>query len=337
MKDILNHLFEGKKLTKFQAKETLIGIASEKYNHSQIASFITTFLMRSVTVEELEGFREALLELCIPIDLADYEAIDLCGTGGDGKNAFNISTISSFVVAGAGVYVAKHGNYGVSSLCGSSNVLEYLGVKFTNDADILKKQIEKTHLCFLHAPLFHPALKKLAPIRKELGVKTFFNILGPMVNPSKPKHQLVGVFSLELLRLYTHLYQKLNKDFAIIHTLDGFDEISLTSSFKISTKHSEIIIHPTDLGFEQHPLEALSGGQSIKDAAEILIRILDNKGTKAQKQVVLANSAFAICTSKPKISFSEAVDMSQESLESGKAKGVFKKTVRNQLKNKGLK
>lgn len=327
MKEILNHLFEGKKLTKFQAKETLIGIASGKFNNSQIASFITSYLMRSVTVEELEGFREALLELCIPIDLADYEAIDLCGTGGDGKNAFNISTISSFIVAGAGVYVAKHGNYGVSSLCGSSNVLEYLGVKFTNDAKVLKKQIEKTHLCFLHAPLFHPALKNLAPIRKELGVKTFFNILGPMVNPTNPKHQMVGVFSLELLRLYTYLYQKLNIEFMIIHSLDGFDEISLTSSVKISTTRGEKIVHPTDLGFEQHGLEALSGGQSIKDAADILTNILDCNGTKAQNQVVLANSAFAICTAKPQINFSDAVAMAQESLQSGKAKMVFKKLL----------
>lgn len=189
MKDILNYLFEGKKLTKIQAKDTLIGISTGKYNNSQIASFITIYLMRSITIDELEGFREALLELCIEIDLSDYQAIDLCGTGGDGKNTFNISTISSFVVAGAGVYVAKHGNYGVSSLCGSSNVLEYLGVVFTNDISILKKQIEKNHLCFLHAPLFHPALKNIAPIRKDLGVKTFFNILGPMVNPTKPKHQ----------------------------------------------------------------------------------------------------------------------------------------------------
>lgn len=324
MKEILNHLFEGKKLTKNQAKETLIGIASGNYNNSQIASFITSFLMRNITVDELEGFREALLELCIAIDLADYEAIDLCGTGGDGKNAFNISTISSFVVAGAGVYVAKHGNYGVSSLCGSSNVLEYLGVKFTNDASILKKQIEKTHLCFLHAPLFHPALKNLAPIRKELGVKTFFNILGPMVNPTKPKHQLVGVFSLELLRLYTYLYQKLNKEFTIIHSLDGFDEISLTSSFKISTTKGEKIIHPTEIGFEQHALEALSGGNSIKEAADILINILDNNGTKAQNQVVLANASYAICTSKPNITFSDALAMAQESLRSGKAKHTFK-------------
>lgn len=327
MKDILNQLFEGKKLSKTQAKETLIGIASGNYNHSQIASFITSYLMRSITVEELEGFREALLELCIAIDLSDYEAIDLCGTGGDGKNAFNISTISSFVVAGAGVYVAKHGNYGVSSLCGSSNVLEYLGVKFTNDASILKTQIEKTNLCFLHAPLFHPALKNLAPIRKELGVKTFFNILGPMVNPTKPKHQMVGVFSLELLRLYTYLYQKLNKEFTIVHSFDGFDEISLTSSVKISTTRGEKIIHPSDLGFEQHSLKALSGGETVKDAADILLNILDNNGTKAQKEVVLANAAFAICTAKPNVLFYDALSMAKESLEAGKAKNVFIKLL----------
>ena len=327
MKEILNQLFEGKKLSKDQAKDTLIGIASGKYNNSQIASFITSYLMRSVTVEELEGFREALLELCIKIDFDAYNPIDLCGTGGDGKNAFNISTISSFIVAGAGINVAKHGNYGVSSLCGSSNVLEFLGLKFTNDKSILEKQIETSGICFLHAPLFHPALKNLAPIRKELGVKTFFNILGPMVNPTFPKNQIVGVFSLELVRLYGYIYQKTDKNFYIIHSLDGFDEISLTANFKVMGRSEEAIFSPGDLNFSPKTLEELSGGASIHEAAKILLNVLNNQGTPAQKEVVIANSGFAIHCAKPELSLQDAFAMAKESLESGKAFNAYRKMM----------
>jgi anthranilate phosphoribosyltransferase len=328
MKDILNQLFEGKKLTKAQAKETLIDIASDRNcNPSQIASFITSFLMRSITVEELEGFREALLELCIPIAFDEYEPIDLCGTGGDGKNAFNISTIASFVVAGAGSKVAKHGNYGVSSLCGSSNVLEYLGLKFTNDKSVLRKQIETANICFLHAPLFHPALKNLAPIRKELGVKTFFNILGPMVNPTQPKHQMVGVFSLELLRLYSYIYQNLNKNFVILHSLDGFDEISLTSGFKIANNEGEYAFTPEKIGFSTKTLDELSGGTTIEEAAKILLSILNNQGTKAQNDVVLVNAGMAlVCTRKAK-NLDEGIALAKESLVSGKALDAFNKIL----------
>jgi len=328
MKEILNQLFEGKKLTKKQAKDTLVDIANfRNCNNSQIASFITSFLMRSITVEELEGFREALLELCIPIELKGYEPIDLCGTGGDGKNAFNISTISSFVVAGAGVPVAKHGNYGVSSLCGSSNVLEFLGLKFTNDRHNLEKQMDVAGICFLHAPLFHPALKNLAPIRKELGVKTFFNILGPMVNPTRPKHQIVGVFSLELLRLYGYIYQKTEKNFKVIHSLDGFDEISLTADVKVFSREAEQTIKPVDLGFTYRKLAELSGGSSIEEAAAILLNILQNEGTEAQVQVVLANSGMAIQCVKPSLAIAEAIMLARESLQSGKAYAAFKKLI----------
>lgn len=320
MKDILNHLFEGKTLDKEQAKATLINIANGvNCNNSQIASFITSFLMRSITVEELEGFREALLELCIPVNFEKYNPIDLCGTGGDGKNAFNISTISSFVVAGAGVNVAKHGNYGVSSAVGSSNVIEHLGLKFTNDISLLEKQIEKTGICFLHAPLFHPALKNLAPIRKELGVKTFFNILGPMVNPVKPKSQIVGVFSLELARLYGYIYQKTDKNFYIIHSLDGFDEISLTSPFKVIGRQNETIYNPSDLNFSDLQLKDLAGGNSLEEAGKVLVSILKNEGTKAQKEVIIANAGFAIHCAKPELSLSNCFEMAKESLESGRA------------------
>ena len=211
MKQLLNRLINHESITSEEAKQVLVNISEGKYNQSQIASFLTVFMMRSITLEELQGFRDALLDLCIAVDLKDFNPIDLCGTGGDGKDTFNISTLSSFVTAGAGVNVAKHGNYGVSSACGSSNVMEYLGIKFSNDKDFLKKSIDTTGICVLHAPLFHPAMKNVAPIRRELGVKTFFNMLGPMVNPAFPKNQMVGVFNLELQRLYGYLYQQSDK------------------------------------------------------------------------------------------------------------------------------
>jgi anthranilate phosphoribosyltransferase len=320
MKDILNHLFDGKTLNKAQAKATLIDIANGvNCNNSQIASFITSFLMRSITVPELEGFREALLELCLPIDLSDYNPIDLCGTGGDGKNAFNISTISSFVVAASGVNVAKHGNYGVSSMVGSSNVMEYLGLTFTNNPDKLRAQIEKAGICFLHAPLFHPALKNLAPIRKELGVKTFFNILGPMVNPVKPKNQIVGVFSLELARLYGYIYQNTDKNYYILHSLDGYDEISLTAPFKIIGRNIQNIFEPSQFGLPKLSPEQLKGGESLEQAGKILVQILKNEGTEAQNSVVCINSAFAIQCALPNLSIEEAYQKAKETLQSGKA------------------
>mgnify|MGYP001486576404 CR=1 FL=1 len=216
MKAILNRLINHQKLSKEESRQMIINIADGQYNSSQIASFLTVYMMRSISLDELEGFRSALLELCILIDLDEYDTIDLCGTGGDGKDTFNISTLSSFVTAGAGCKVAKHGNYGVSSGCGSSNVLESLGLVFTNDYDILRKAIDKAGICFLHAPLFHPAMKKVGPVRKELGVKTFFNMLGPLVNPAFPKYQLTGVFNLELARLYGYLFQKSKQEFTIL-------------------------------------------------------------------------------------------------------------------------
>ena len=251
MKKILTHLFDHKHLSKGEAKEILKDIASGKYNPAQIASFLTVFIMRGIRLEELEGFRDAMLDLCIPMDLSAYDPIDLCGTGGDGKDTFNISTLASFVTAGTGVKVAKHGNYGVSSVSGSSNVIEYFGYKFTNDKEEIERKIDKAGVCFLHAPLFHPAMKEVAPIRRQLGVKTFFNMLGPMVNPSFPKRQLVGVFSLELARLYGYLYQKSDKQFAIVHSLDGYDEISLTGRFKMITQATEELCGPNDLGLKQ--------------------------------------------------------------------------------------
>ena len=274
--------------------------------------------MRNITIEELSGFREALLELCIPVDFSAYNTIDLCGTGGDGKDTFNISTLASFVTAGAGIQVAKHGNYGVSSISGSSNVMETLGVKFSNDKAFLTKCLEEANIAILHAPLFHPAMKNVGPIRKELGVKTFFNMLGPMVNPSFPKHQLVGVFSLELARMYAYLYQNTSVNYTILHALDGFDEISLTADTKIITKATENVINASDFNLNPVALEDLKGGTTVAESAQIFMNIISGKGTKAQQNAVCANAALAIATVE-NCSIPEAFAKAEISLESGKA------------------
>lgn len=327
MKAILNHLFEYKTLSKEQARQTLIGIGQGAYNASQVASFLTVYMMRSLRVEELQGFRDAMLELCLSIDLDAYDPMDLCGTGGDGKDTFNISTLSSFVVAGAGQRVAKHGNHGVSSLVGSSTVMEYLGYRFTNDIGELQRKIETAGICFLHAPLFHPAMKNIGPIRKELGVKTFFNVLGPMVNPARPQKQLVGVFNLELARLYAYLYQQTDKQFMILHALDGYDEISLTGAFKVISNHTELLLEPKDLGMNKLSAESLAGGRTLDESAQIFMNVLNNQATPAQTQAVLANSAMALLAAGKTNDRAEAVSMALESLESGRALACFKKLM----------
>ena len=301
----------------------LTKLAKGEYNQSQVAAFLTVYLMRSITVEELEGFRDAMLDLCVPVDIPEYDAIDLCGTGGDGKNTFNISTLSSFIVAAAGQNVAKHGNNGVSSVSGSSNLMAHFGYEFTNDIGKIKKSLDACGLCFLHAPLFHPAMKNVAPIRKDLGVKTFFNMLGPMVNPSFPKKQLVGVFSLELARLYGYLYQKTDKHFVILHALDGYDEISLTGSFKKISNGKEEIVAPSDLGMNQITPESIFGGNSVEESAKIFETILKGEGTKQQNSVVIANAAMAIECGKG-ADTNEALSMAEEALMSGKALKTFK-------------
>ncbi|NVK85722.1 MAG: anthranilate phosphoribosyltransferase [Cytophagia bacterium] len=326
MKEILNQLIEYKSLDKQTAKEILINLAQGKYNQSQVAAFLTVYLMRSITVEELEGFRDAMLDLCVPVEIPEYDAIDLCGTGGDGKNTFNISTLSSFIVAGAGQNVAKHGNNGVSSVSGSSNLMAHFGYEFTNDIGKLRKSLDECGLCFLHAPLFHPAMKNVAPIRRDLGVKTFFNMLGPMVNPSFPKKQLVGVFSLELARLYGYLYQKTDKHFVILHALDGYDEISLTGAFKKITNKKEEIVNPEEMGLETIQAQAIFGGDTVEASAKIFEAILKGEGTKAQNEVVLANAAMAIQCGKG-VSTEDALGMARESLESGKALQTFKRIL----------
>jgi anthranilate phosphoribosyltransferase len=331
MKEILNHLFEHKTLSREQAREVLKNIAAGKYNHSQISSFLTVYMMRSITVEELEGFRNALLELCDRVELDAYDPMDLCGTGGDGKDTFNISTLSSFVVAANGIAVAKHGNYGVSSSCGSSNVLEALGIQFTTDKHKLERSIAEYNICFLHAPLFHPAMKSVGPIRKDLGVKTFFNMLGPMVNPAFPKKQLVGVFSLELARMYGYLYQQQpDIRYSILHTLDGYDEISLTSSFKLIADSKEQLLDATDLGLGRLEHSQIKGGEGIADSAEIFLKVLKGEGTPAQTDVVAANAGMAIHCARPVTAIPDAVALAKETLQSGKAYTLFNKLINDQ-------
>ena len=326
MKELLNRLINHESISREEAKNVLVNISEGQYNQSQIASFLTIFMMRSITLEELQGFRDALLELCIAIDLSDFNAIDLCGTGGDGKNTFNISTLASFVTAGAGVKVAKHGNYGVSSASGSSNVMEALGVTFTNDEATLQKCIDQAGICVLHAPLFHPAMKNVAPIRRELGVKTFFNMLGPMVNPSFPKNQMVGVFNLELQRLYGYLYQNTDKNYSIVHALDGYDEISLTGSTKVITNTSELMLDPSDLNLNKLEQSEIFGGDTVAEAATIFKAIINGEGTTAQNNVVCAYAGLAIATVEG-ISHSEGFDRAQESLKNGKAKSSLHQLI----------
>jgi len=327
MKEILNYLFQHNKLTKTEARDILKDISAEKYNAYQVASFINVFQLRSITVDELSGFRHALLDLAKKPDLDVSDSIDLCGTGGDGKNTFNISTLTSFVVAAMGRKVTKHGNYGVSSVCGSSNVLEKLGYTFTNDETKLQKQLDTCNLCFLHAPLFHPAMKFVAPIRKQMGVKTFFNMLGPLVNPIQPKKQSVGVFSLKLQRLYGHLLQDSNKDYSIIYDLEGYDEISLTGTSKVINKDGEILL--TAESFTTKPLqpESIFGGNTIDEAAKIFYNVLENKSPKEHVEVVAANTAIALSLYEPNADLTDLYNQAKQTIESGNARKTLNKLI----------
>ena len=325
MKKILEKLFDHNYLEYEESKKVLKEISSKKYNDSQVASFLTVFKMRNPSVQEIEGFRDALLDLCVKIDLSsDFETIDLCGTGGDGKNTFNISTISSFVVAGAGYKVTKHGNYGVSSSCGSSDVLQQLGIKLSNDDGYLKKCLDKGNFCYLHAPLFHPAMKNVAGVRKELEFKTFFNILGPLVNPLQPKNQLCGVYNLEISRLYGYVFENSKKNYSILYSLDGYDEISLTSDFMKISRNDSTINSPDYFGFNKINPDEIKGGESIEDSASIFTKILENNATKSQTDVVLANSAIAIQTITNK-TIDECLSIAKQSIDSGSALNCLKK------------
>jgi len=327
MKETLQYLFDNRSLGREDAKLIMRNMAGGKYNDAEIAAFISVYLMRSITVEELTGFRDALLELCNPVDLSEFNTIDVCGTGGDEKNTFNISTLTSFVVAGAGEKVAKHGNYSVSSACGSSNVLEYYGYKFSSDTERLKKEIDRYNICFLHAPLFNPAMKNVAPVRRSLRIKTFFNMLGPMVNPSSPQNQMVGVFSLDVARLYHYLYQESEKKYCIIHSLDGYDEISLTGPFTALTLNTQRTLAASDLGLEALEPGDIYGGNTVKEAAGIFLKILKREGTNAQQDVVLANAAFALYCMDENQGLQDCLERARLSLESGAALDAFTKLV----------
>lgn len=332
MKEVLQKLIAHQKLSGEEAREALLKLASGEVNHSQAAAFLTVYLMRNISVEELGGFREAMLELCVKTDLTDFDPIDVCGTGGDGKNTFNISTTTSFVLAAAGISVAKHGNNGVSSICGSSNVMAHLGYNFTNDLEQLKREMDAANICFLHAPFFHPAMKEVAPIRKELGMKTFFNMLGPLVNPTRPKKQLIGVFDLELARRYQYLLQEDMDRFTVVHSLDGYDEVSLTGPFKVIDKEGENIVFPEDMEFKKLNANAIKGGETVEESVDMLVNILKGHGTEAQNQVVIANSALGITTAKDQ-SISQSRDEAREILESGKAYTSLKKLIDTSNKN----
>ena len=324
MKNILNRLINNELLSKEEAKNVLVNISNGSYNPSQIAAFLTVYMMRSISIDELAGFREALQELCVRIDLSDYNTIDLVGTGGDGKDTFNISTLASFITAGAGIKVTKHGNYGVSSITGSSNVMESLGIKFSNDSDFLKKCVDQAGICILHAPLFHPAMKNVGPIRKELGVRTIFNILGPMINPSFPKNQLLGVFNLELARMYAYLYQNTDSNFTIVHALDGYDEVSLTGATKIITHSTEGMLNPEDFSVRLIQQSEIEGGKTVEESAQMFLNIISGKGTEAQNNVVCANAAMAIATVTGCTPL-EGFEQAKESLFSGKGLVALKK------------
>ena len=319
MKEILQYLFNHNTLSKSEAKAILTEIAQNKFNENEVTAFVTVFLMRSITLEEMEGFQEALLRLSVPADLETHDLVDIVGTGGDGKNTFNISTLASFVVAGAGQKVAKHGNYGVSTISGSSNVLEELGYQFKTNSEDLRRDLEKSDICFLHAPIFHPALRSVAPLRKGLGLRTFFNILGPLVNPAKPKFSMIGVYSLEIARIYQYLLQKNEENFLLVHALDGYDEISLTSDTKIFDKTGEYIFSAEELGFKNIDQESIFGGNTKQDAARIFRNILEGNGTYEQNSVVIANATMALKNTEKFGSYEDCLALAKESLESGKA------------------
>lgn len=327
MKQLLNRLYEHEQLSREEAREILLEIGHGQHNPMQITAFATVFNMRAISHEELLGFRDALLTLAVNPQLEGEGSIDIVGTGGDGKHTFNISTTSAIVVAGAGYRVIKHGSYGVSSSVGSSDVLMALGYQFTNDGDTLKRQVDQAGICFLHAPLFHPALKEVVPVRRDLGTRTFFNILGPLVNPVQPSHQLLGTFSMDLSRLYEYVMQAAGKQYAIVYAMDGYDEASLTGPFKLRMSHQESLFHPEDLGFEVLSQESLRGGADAVASAHILRNILENKGTAAQKNVVLVNAALAIQCLHPEKTMENCIGEARQSLESGAAMAVLKKLI----------
>lgn len=298
----------------------MLSIGQGEANPAEMAAFMAVYRMRPISVPELAGFREALLSLSRNPELGTHDTVDIVGTGGDGKDTLNISTLACFVVAGAGYKVTKHGNTGVSSVCGSSDVLAQLGVEFGVSNSVLQRQLEQANICFLHAPSFHPAMRHAGPVRRELGVRTFFNILGPLVNPAQPRYQVAGTFSLELLRLYHYLLQQTDTRFAVVHALDGYDELSLTGSAKLATPAGEQVVTAADLGLHATTAPELAGGRTAAESAKLFLDVLEGRGTRAQRDVVTANAALAIGCLEPTFGFAEALAAAQESLDAGRAR-----------------
>lgn len=327
MKEILYKLFDYEYLSRDEAKEVLFAIVKGDIPDTQIASLITSFLMRSISVDEILGFRDALLDMRVHVDLSDYKPLDIVGTGGDGKNTFNISTSACFVVAGAGYNVVKHGNYGATSISGASNVIEQQGVKFTTDNAKLRQSLDACHIAYLHAPLFSPALKAVAPVRKTLGVRNFFNVLGPLVNPVQPEYQMLGVYNLAMSRLYSYIYQEENKKFSIVHSLDGYDEVSLTSQFKVVSNKGEQLFMPEELGFKRAGQHELYGGDTPEDASHIFRNVMNATATDAQMSAVLVNAAFGIQTIEQDKPIEECLEIARDSLYGKKALKTLNKFI----------
>ena len=324
MKHLLNKIIEGEAFSYDEAYDFIMAIEQESIGQEVIAGILVGIQLRGINLEELKGFRSALLELCNPLKLDSSNAIDLCGTGGDGKDTFNISTTTSLVLAGMGYKVIKHGNYGVSSICGSSNVLEALGFNFTADNKFLEQSLEKNNICFLHAPLFHPTMKKAAPVRKNLGIRTIFNCLGPLVNPAQPNFQLTGTYSLEMSKFYQHILKENRNDYRVVYGMDGYDEITLTNATRVLGKHVDFTIDNVDFNTSRIKPEDLFAGKSIKDAANIIIQILNGKGTTSQNDVIAANAAVALQMFEPKHTIQESFNETVNFLKSGSAAQILK-------------
>ncbi|MBP5381284.1 MAG: anthranilate phosphoribosyltransferase [Bacteroidaceae bacterium] len=327
MKKYLTKQIEGGTLTREETHEIMLGITREAYTDCQIAALLMGMQIRGVTVDELLGFRDGLLETGKHIDLGNEVTLDIVGTGGDGKNTFNISTCSAFVIAGAGYKVTKHGNGGSTSVSGASNVLAEHGVKFTDNADILKRSLDEANICYFHAPLFAYGMKFVGPTRKALGVPTCFNLLGPLVNPCQPKCSLHGTANQSQMRLYINVHQKIGDTFGVVNSYDGYDEISLTSGFKLTTNNFEKVFTPKDLGFNYVEPQEIYGGQTAEEACKIFDHVLEGTASEAQKNVILANAACGISIIDRNLSIEESIALARESLESGKALACFRKFV----------
>lgn len=319
MSSLVEDILEGRRLSVEEGRSLMEEMLHDQFPLPRVAALVTCIRVRGVTVDLLDGFSQALLDAATPVDLRTDNLVDVCGTGGDGKDSFNISTTVAFILAGAGYKVAKHGNVAVSSSCGSSNVLEALGVPLTADTSRLQRSLEQSGVCFLHAPLFHPALRRFGPMRKELGFKTVFNALGPLVNPVRPSYQFAGVYNLELQRLYSTLLQRRGGRFAVVHSLDGYDEVSLTGVARVTTRQGTYELRPRDLGVSTLSPESIRGPGDAVAGAALITAILEGRGSSAHEDVTCANAAVAIHSFEGGGELSYCMERARESLRSGRA------------------